>query len=111
MMGTRYTDEGKWIGLFHARAIEGKFPFGVEVKGAYVNMVGIASSRESFIKMAASDLLLDDLVLIEAEEVDTVHNYRLEGRMNPELERIVQTLSSDEPIKADIFSPYTDDDS
>lgn len=100
-----------WIGLVHARPLVDRHPLGEEVKGVYVNMVALASSAANYRSLAERDLLLDDLVLVDIEDLDTVSAYRAEGRIGPELDELICSLSEEAPIKADIFAPYSTDDS
>src|SRR5689334_22024899 len=61
-----------WIGLIHVRPIPGKSPFGPEVKGAYVQMVALATSADEFLELVREDLSLDNLVVVDSEDVGTV---------------------------------------
>lgn len=81
------------------------------MKGAYVNMVALASNAADFRRLATEDLLRDELTLIEVEDLDTARAYRIEGRISAELEELIAGLSPQEPVKADVFAPYASDDS
>ena len=99
-----------WIGLAHARPVPGRRPFSERTKGVYVNMVALASDADHFWTLVQQDLLQDDLILVEVEDLDTVRAYRLEDRMSTDLEDLVSGLSSEVSVKADVFSPYENDD-
>lgn len=105
------TEVEPWIGLVHVRPMPGTNPMGDGVEGAYVQIVALARNAENFEKTVRDNLLLDDLILVEAEDVATVRSYRKAGRINTDLNDLACSLSSDNPIGYDIFAPYVDNDS
>jgi len=58
-----------------------------------------------------TDMLLDDLVVVDAEDIGTVQSYRGERRINSDLDKLARSLTPDTPVGYDVFAPYVADDS
>lgn len=99
-----------WIGLVHLKPIRVPNILGPGHKGAYVNVVALATDAAQFHASVENAVRRDGLYVVETDDVEPVRVYRRDGRMNEEIEGLIDTLSDLRPIQFDIFDVYTEDD-
>lgn len=98
-----------WIGLFHGfpnNNFNKNFPDVGDIAGCYVNAVAQSKSSVSFIKLVKFELLTEGICVLEASEVDTMENYKIQGRIGKEIERAINELNNEYPVSYGDFHFY-----
>ena len=98
--------EEPWIGFVHVQPRGRQNPLGDCIKGAFTHVIALAAGREAFIQMAYRALEEADLRVVEINDVASVADYRVTGRISEEMEALVSSLSSAFPVQFDIFDTY-----
>lgn len=100
-----------WIGLVHVRPAGNPNALGNGRRGAYVNAVALARSADDFRALVETCLVPDGLKIINISDLAPVREYRMEDRINQEIDDLIRELSSSQMVLFDIFDAYSRDDS
>ena len=100
-----------WIGKFHVRPSSVAIRVGENGVGAYANVLALAESEADFLEIVTKEMLVvEGLVVIEADDVALVSEYEREGRISGELAELKDALSQDFPVQYRTFYTYSHDD-
>jgi hypothetical protein len=99
-----------WIGLAHVRPIAGSSALGSDGKGAYANILALAESEQEYREIIASEMNDEGLYVVDFQDIATVEQYEIEGRIGEELADLISALTPEWPIQYKTFHRYFSDD-
>jgi carboxypeptidase C (cathepsin A) len=103
----RMTVKTAWIGFVHVQPSKYINPFGEDRKGAFTHALALAKDRQEFYKIVKKSLVDHGLILIEMSDVETVDQYREEGRISDDIELLIDSLYSHGSVQFDVFDTYS----
>jgi len=96
-----------WFGLAQVEPQNNKYEILDGAKGAYVNVLALASSKDEYVKIITKTLKDYEFIVISVEEVDLISYLQQSGReFDSEILQLVDCLSDDYPVQFDEFQSY-----
>ena len=92
----------KWIGLFEVKPIRGNDVLR-KARGAYVNVIGLASDAEHFREIAVLALAQQEFEVVVVEDIRTVNEWLMHDDPAAEMISLAQTVTSQSPVALGSF--------
>lgn len=98
-----------WIGLADVKPKEGNDSLG-DSKGAYVNIIALASSSEEFYKLVEIELLRYGFVVLNIEDIELFYKRIESYSISDELRDIAREVEETEKVGVGSFHSYRQDE-
>jgi hypothetical protein len=99
------TDTAPWIGLVEVRARPGNDTLG-GAPGAFVNIVALATSEQSFIERVSACLEEYGFDPLDFTDVVLFEEWSQRNSAHQDIEELVALLSAQNPVQFDEFQAY-----
>lgn len=80
-------------------------------RGAFANIVALATGEDAYKETVSNELSSIGLVAIEFDDLQTAEAYIAEDRISPELQALLGALSNQYPVQYRNFHSYDEQDS
>lgn len=98
-----------WIGRFDVKPRAGNDTLGY-AKGAVVNVVGLASDQDAYMELVAAAMDAHNFEVLRFDDIARLASWKTKNSLHPELCRLADGLTIEEPIQFDEFQSYVSDD-
>jgi len=96
-----------WFGLVHVEPQNNKYEILDGAKGAYVNVLALASSKDEYVKIITKALEDYEFIVHSVEDVNLLSYLQQNGReFDSEILQLVDHLSENYPVQFDEFQSY-----
>ncbi len=100
-----------WFGLAHVVPQNNKYEILDGAKGAYVNVLALASSKDEYVKIITKTLEDYEFMVSSVEDINLLSYLQQSGReFDSEILQLVDRLSDNYPVQFDEFQSYEEDE-
>src|SRR3982751_763037 len=100
-----------WIALVHVVPDNGGNALGKGRRGAYANIVALATGEDAYKENVAKELSSLGLIAIEFDDLQTAEAYIAEDRISAGLQALLDALNDQFPVQYRDFYSYDEHDS